>query len=41
MTKKRGAAGAVNPAAKRVCKESNPAGQAKAPQRSIFNYLDH
>ncbi|XP_035536851.1 claspin [Morone saxatilis] len=41
MMKKRGAVGAVNPAAKRVCRENKPAGQIKGPQRSIFNFLDH
>ncbi|XP_029299726.1 claspin isoform X2 [Cottoperca gobio] len=39
--KKRGPVGAVNPAAKRLCGENRPAGQTKAPQRSIFNFLDH
>ncbi|XP_068189129.1 claspin isoform X2 [Antennarius striatus] len=39
--KKRGPMGAVNPAAKRVCRENKPAGQAKGPQKSIFNFLDH
>nr|XP_046274342.1 claspin [Scatophagus argus] len=39
--KKRGPVGAVNPAAKRVCRENKPAGLTKGPQRSIFNYLDH
>ncbi|KAM3596062.1 uncharacterized protein V6R79_007677 [Siganus canaliculatus] len=40
--KKRGPVGAMNPAAKRVCRENQkPAGQTKGPQRSIFNFLDH
>uniref|UniRef100_A0A3Q3X731 Uncharacterized protein n=1 Tax=Mola mola TaxID=94237 RepID=A0A3Q3X731_MOLML len=38
---KRGPVGVVVPAAKRVCRESKPVGQAKGPQRSIFNFLDH
>ncbi|XP_037651508.1 claspin isoform X2 [Sebastes umbrosus] len=41
MMKKRGPVGAVNPTAKRVCRENRPAAQTKAPQRSIFNFLDH
>nr|XP_033492141.1 claspin isoform X2 [Epinephelus lanceolatus] len=41
MMKKRGSVEAVNPAAKRVCRENRPAGQTKGPQRSIFNFLDH
>ncbi|XP_070841107.1 claspin [Chaetodon trifascialis] len=41
MMKKRGPVGAVNPAAKRVCRENKPAGQTKGPQRSIFSFLDH
>ncbi|XP_044028919.1 claspin [Siniperca chuatsi] len=41
MKKKRGAVGAVNPTAKRVCRENKPAGQTNGPQRSIFNFLDH
>ncbi|XP_030267375.1 claspin [Sparus aurata] len=41
MMKKRGPVGAVNPAAKRVCRENTPAGQTKGPQRSIFNFLGH
>ncbi|TMS17992.1 Claspin [Larimichthys crocea] len=41
MMKKRGPVGAVNPAAKRVCRENKPAGQTKGPQRSIFNFLGH
>ncbi|XP_040908468.1 claspin [Toxotes jaculatrix] len=40
MMKKRGQAEAVNPAAKRVCRENKPAGQTKGPQRSIFSFLD-
>ncbi|XP_042363150.1 claspin isoform X2 [Plectropomus leopardus] len=39
--KKRGPVEAVNPAAKRLCRENRPAGQTKGPQRSIFNFLDH
>ncbi|GLD59305.1 claspin [Lates japonicus] len=39
--KKRGPVEAVNPAAKRLCRENKPAGLAKGPQRSIFNFLDH
>lgn len=41
MIKKRGHVGAVNPAAKRVCREDTSAGQTKGPQRSIFNFLNH
>ncbi|XP_026156877.1 claspin isoform X2 [Mastacembelus armatus] len=41
MIKKRVQVEAVNPAAKRVCRENKPAGQSKGPQRSIFSYLDH
>ncbi|XP_068567413.1 claspin isoform X2 [Cebidichthys violaceus] len=41
MMKKRGPVEAVNPAAKRVCRENRPTGQTKGPQRSIFNFLDH
>ncbi|XP_032390630.1 claspin isoform X2 [Etheostoma spectabile] len=41
MMKKRGPVGTVKPAAKRVCRENRPAEQTKAPQRSIFNFLDH
>ncbi|XP_059205125.1 claspin isoform X2 [Centropristis striata] len=41
MMKKRGPVGAVNPAAKRVCRENRPAAQTKGPQKSIFNFLDH
>lgn len=41
MKKKRGPVEAVNPAAKRICRENKPAGQTKASQRSIFNFLDH
>ena len=41
MMKKRGQIEAVNPAAKRACRENKPTGQAKGPQRSIFNFLDH
>ncbi|XP_070778119.1 claspin [Enoplosus armatus] len=41
MMKKRGPVQAVNPAAKRVCRENKPARQTKGPQRSIFNFLDH
>ncbi|XP_030597072.1 claspin isoform X2 [Archocentrus centrarchus] len=39
--KKRGQLEAANPAAKRVCRDSKPAGQTKGSQRSIFNFLDH
>ncbi|XP_042292110.1 claspin [Thunnus maccoyii] len=39
--KKRGQVAAVNPAAKRVCRENKPVGQKRGPQRSIFNFLDH
>nr|XP_057902985.1 claspin isoform X2 [Doryrhamphus excisus] len=38
--KKRGNVAAVNPAAKRVCRPDTSIGH-KAPQRSIFNFLDH
>lgn len=41
MMKKRGPVEAVNPAAKRICRENKPAGLTKGPQRSIFNFLDH
>nr|XP_020453160.1 claspin [Monopterus albus] len=41
MMKKRGQVEAVNPAAKRVCRENKPTGQIKGPQRSIFSFLDH
>ncbi|KAM4539411.1 claspin isoform 2-T2 [Odontesthes bonariensis] len=41
VMKKRGAAAAASPAAKRLCRENKPAGQMKAPQRSIFSFLDH
>ncbi|KAM9776889.1 claspin isoform 2-T2 [Syngnathus typhle] len=41
MTKRRGNLGAVNPAAKRVCRQDVSAGNAKTPQRSIFSFLDH
>nr|XP_019959327.1 PREDICTED: claspin [Paralichthys olivaceus] len=41
MMKKRGQVEALNPAAKRICRENKPAGQTKGPQRSIFNFLDH
>ncbi|XP_077362769.1 claspin isoform X2 [Festucalex cinctus] len=40
-TKRRGNTGAVNPAAKRLCKQDMSAGHAKGPQRSIFTFLDH
>ncbi|XP_068603403.1 claspin [Brachionichthys hirsutus] len=39
--KKRGPMGAVNPAAKRLCRENKPSGQANGPQKSIFHFLDH
>ncbi|XP_054619926.1 claspin isoform X2 [Dunckerocampus dactyliophorus] len=39
--KKRGNVAAVNPAAKRVCRLDTSVGHVKAPQRSIFNFLDH
>ncbi|XP_030002409.1 claspin [Sphaeramia orbicularis] len=39
--KKRGPVEAVNPASKRVCRESKPAVPTKGPQRSIFSFLDH
>uniref|UniRef100_UPI0037E7262F claspin n=1 Tax=Semicossyphus pulcher TaxID=241346 RepID=UPI0037E7262F len=41
MMKKRGPVDAVNPAAKRPCRENKPAAQTKGPQRSIFNFLGH
>ncbi|KAM7384559.1 hypothetical protein PAMA_011765 [Pampus argenteus] len=41
VMKKRGQVAAVNPSAKRVCRENKPAGQTKGPQRSIFSFLDH
>ncbi|XP_049606491.1 claspin isoform X2 [Syngnathus scovelli] len=41
MTKRRANTGAVNPAAKRVCRQDASAGNAKTPQRSIFSFLDH
>lgn len=42
MMKKRGHVGAVNPAAKRVCRENAAStGLMKGHQRSIFNFLDH
>ncbi|KAK2830614.1 hypothetical protein Q5P01_018545 [Channa striata] len=41
VLKKRGPVEAVNPAAKRVCRENKPAGLTKGPQRSIFTFLDH
>lgn len=41
VMKKRGPVGAVNPAAKRVCRENKPAAQTKGPQRSIFSFLGH
>ncbi|XP_028278225.1 claspin [Parambassis ranga] len=39
--KKRGQVGAVNPAAKRICREDKPVGHTKGSQRSIFNFLGH
>ncbi|KAM9383947.1 claspin isoform 2-T2 [Pholidichthys leucotaenia] len=39
--KKRGPVEVVNPSAKRICRESRPAGQTNGTQRSIFNFLDH
>ncbi|XP_034071045.1 claspin isoform X2 [Gymnodraco acuticeps] len=41
VTKKRGPVEAVTPTAKRPCRENRPAAQTKAPQRSIFSFLDH
>ncbi|XP_078478767.1 claspin [Lampetra planeri] len=42
MMKKRGHVGAVNPAAKRVCRENAAStGPMKGHQRSIFTFLDH
>ncbi|KAL3043581.1 hypothetical protein OYC64_003442 [Pagothenia borchgrevinki] len=41
VTKKRGPVEAVTPTAKRRCRENRPAAQTKAPQRSIFSFLDH
>ncbi|XP_047460120.1 claspin [Mugil cephalus] len=41
ITKKKRGLEAVNPAAKRPCRENKPTGQTKASQRSIFNFLDH
>ncbi|XP_037120370.1 claspin isoform X2 [Syngnathus acus] len=41
VTKRRGNLGAVNPAAKRVCRQDVSAGNAKTPHRSIFSFLDH
>ncbi|KAM9839022.1 claspin [Aulostomus maculatus] len=39
--KKRSHEEAMNPAAKRVCKENTTTGQTKGLQRSIFNFLNH
>ncbi|XP_078146529.1 claspin [Centroberyx gerrardi] len=39
--KKRGPVEAVNPAAKRACRENKPSGQTKGPQRSIFSFLEN
>ncbi|XP_010789572.1 claspin [Notothenia coriiceps] len=41
VTKKRRPVEAVTPTAKRPCRENRPAAQTKAPQRSIFSFLDH
>lgn len=41
VMKKRGPVEAVTPTAKRPCRENRPAAQTKAPQRSIFSFLDH
>lgn len=38
---KKRAAAAVNPAAKRVCRENVLGERANGPQRSIFTFLDH
>ncbi|XP_051811870.1 claspin isoform X1 [Acanthochromis polyacanthus] len=41
MMKKRGQQEAMNPSAKRICRENQPAAPAKPSQRSIFSFLDH
>ncbi|KAM8841162.1 claspin isoform 2-T3 [Spinachia spinachia] len=39
--KKRGPVEAVNPAAKRVCKQDRLARPTEGPHKSVFNFLDH